>query len=368
LTGQIFDSLLEGLEYTGSGGSGITNSNGSFSYTAGKTVKFHVGDIVLGSLTPGAVVSPIDLIAGADVPTDDDEIINIARFLQTIDSDADADNGIEITAAVRTAAIGQTINFDQDTSAWESDPAVLATVSALTSNALVSADDATDHFEAWLTVTRAGEYGGTFTDPSNVLNGKWKMSVSTIGEIIFIVSVPGIGDTGTAAPEIAPNGDFSASWDSADFQGSVTGSSVSGTWMGKGLFAGYSGSFSGSLQTKAMTFLDADLIDNFKGLDYQVIFGDILDDGVNHTAIFNMFLYHRGSGLYAVRMDMLFDDGSIEEASFYATSMTADTIKFRGLCTSGEGFVGTLEADGDVSGTYYNLDPSDPGGTFSGSL
>jgi hypothetical protein len=67
-------------------------------------------------------------------------------------------------------------------------------------------------------------------------------------------------------------------------------------------------------------------------------------------------------------MDVLFDDGSIEEASFYATSMTADTIKFRGLCTSGEGFVGTLEADGDVSGTYYNLDPSDPGGTFSGSL
>ena len=69
------------------------------------------------------------------------------------------------------------------------------------------------------------------------------------------VSVPRLGDAGAAAPEIAPNGDFLVSWDVADFQGSVTGSSVSGTWIGKGPISGTGGSFSGSLQTKAMTFL-----------------------------------------------------------------------------------------------------------------
>ena len=62
-------------------------------------------------------------------------------------------------------------------------------------------------------------------------------------------------------------------------------------------------------------------------------------------------------------------DGFYEEsASFYVTSMSSNRIEFRGLCTSGEGFSGSLSAMGEVSGTYYNLLLSDPGGTFSGSL
>ena len=94
----------------------------------------------------------------------------------------------------------------------------------------------------------------------------------------------------------------------------------------------------------------------------------MLDDGVDQVAIFDMNLDGNSEGLYEVSMIVLLDSGPIEHASFYATSMTASTISFSGLSTSGEGFSGELNANGDVSGTYYNLDASDPGGTFSGAL
>lgn len=61
-------------------------------------------------------------------------------------------------------------------------------------------------------------------------------------------------------------------------------------------------------------------------------------------------------------------DGFQYPCSFYATSMTSTAISFRGLSTTGEGFQGTLASSGDVNGTYYNLNPNESGGSFSGSL
>ena len=70
-------------------------------------------------------------------------------------------------------------------------------------------------------------------------------------------------------------------------------------------------------------------------------------------------------GRYAVGMNAyLYETSENYPASFYVTSMNATQIEFRGLCTSGEGYSGSLSTSGEVSGTYYNLLRSEPGGTF----
>ncbi len=80
-----------------------------------------------------------------------------------------------------------------------------------------------------------------------------------------------------------------------------------------------------------------------------------------------MFMAGDSNGLYDVSMTVYMMTGEIHTASFYATSMTAEAIQFRGLSTSGEGFTGELSSTGDVSGDYYNLFSREPGGTFEGN-
>ena len=148
-TGQFVDSLVSGLDYNTSGGSlGTTDADGRFSYGSGQSLTFFVGDIVLGVAPGAAILTPVDLIAGATDETNE-EVINIARFLQTIDLDQDPDNGIEISDTVRQAAVGQTIDFTTDAVTFETlaQPTVDAITAGLPggSRALVSIAEARDH-------------------------------------------------------------------------------------------------------------------------------------------------------------------------------------------------------------------------------
>lgn len=90
---------------------GITDSNGTFNYKAGEKVTFSLGDVVLGSAPAVPIVTPLDLSPSA-VDLTNSEVSNMTRFLQTLDTDGDAGNGIEITSAVRNAAKDLSITFD----------------------------------------------------------------------------------------------------------------------------------------------------------------------------------------------------------------------------------------------------------------
>lgn len=361
-SGQFFDALVSGLEYSGGGLSDVTDEAGVFRYEPGQDVTFFLGDIVLGTLSPQALLSPVDLEETAEDYDDSTRVLNIARFLQTLDSDMEPANGIQITQAVRDAAVGLQIDFE--TADLDSDPVVQGIIGQLTSNPIVSEAAALQHAHAWLAASRAGEYSGTFESTAGpALSGQWRLSVGNTGEITMIVS-DGTGNSGGSS-QVAADGSFTVVLVEGTFIGQIQASQVQGTWSHS--LPGTSGTFGGSLEHQALTFLDPSLIVNFSELDGATITGDVLENGVDLVATFTMDLSGTAEGLYSVGCTV-FIDGTPYECSFYGTSMTASTLDFRGLSTTGEGFIGELSSDGVVVGTYYGLDASEPGGTFSGNL
>jgi YD repeat-containing protein len=110
LTGSFIDSPVEGLKFETPTQSGLTNNLGEFTYQAGEQVTFHIGGTQLG-ITPGAsIVTPFSLfginpltneyeiinaLAANDVNSYD-RAINLAILLQTLDTDGNPENGIDL--------------------------------------------------------------------------------------------------------------------------------------------------------------------------------------------------------------------------------------------------------------------------------
>uniref|UniRef100_UPI000CA98279 type I secretion C-terminal target domain-containing protein n=1 Tax=Psychromonas sp. Urea-02u-13 TaxID=2058326 RepID=UPI000CA98279 len=108
LTAVVIDGMIQGLNYQASSGiSGITDENGGFSYTAGDTVTFMLGNIVIGKIDMDNVSDNqvfLQDLAGVDRGDVNDEYVeNMAVLLQSLDADGDAYNGIVITEAMRDA-------------------------------------------------------------------------------------------------------------------------------------------------------------------------------------------------------------------------------------------------------------------------
>ena len=100
--GRLIDAPVEGVSYQSGSLAGITGSSGEFQYEVGNTIRFFIGDIALGrAVMGGSVITPLDLVV--DGATDTPAVINIARLLQSLDSDP-GDGVITIPAAVRAAA------------------------------------------------------------------------------------------------------------------------------------------------------------------------------------------------------------------------------------------------------------------------
>ena len=160
LTGVFVDSPVEGLSYRSSSRSGVTNSSGEFTYIEGEVVTFYIGDIVLGAALGEAEVTPLELAGTDDV--NDNAVVNMLRFLQTIDEDGILDNGIKILASTEVLATGATIDFDQSVSDFELDSRVINFVSnsGAERTSLVSTDDAMVHF---ITFNGVNYLAGTWT-------------------------------------------------------------------------------------------------------------------------------------------------------------------------------------------------------------
>jgi len=153
--GAFLDSAVFGLRFETETKSGVTNSDGKFTYLPGETVKFYIGNILLGSAIAKATMTPVDLVPGA---TDEKnpQVTNLARLLQTLDADGNPNNGIEISSEVMAQAASQTINFGLTTSDFETNTDILTVISFLTqgfpggSKTLVSIADAQAHLNTTL--------------------------------------------------------------------------------------------------------------------------------------------------------------------------------------------------------------------------
>ena len=132
MEGTFEDSPVEGLEFTTASKSGVTDSEGTFTYRKGETVTFFIGDIILGQVMVKEWITPLDLVEGATSETHP-TVTNICRFLQALDDDDNPDNGIHITASIRSHAKGKIIDFEQNETAFENQQIVQQTIASLTS-------------------------------------------------------------------------------------------------------------------------------------------------------------------------------------------------------------------------------------------
>lgn len=116
-TGVFLDSPVAGIRYRTATRSGVTDNQGRFSFLDGESVTFSIGDIELPSVPACPVVTPLDLVGTADLS--DTSVVNLARLLQTLDSNGNPADGITILDDAHTAATGMrlafdSVNFDRD--------------------------------------------------------------------------------------------------------------------------------------------------------------------------------------------------------------------------------------------------------------
>lgn len=93
--GIFVDSPVSGLTYIIKDQQKRTDEEGRFSYRKDQTLTFLVGGLELGSATGADVISPVDLVPDSD--RGDPAVLNISRLLQSLDSDGNLRNGIQIT-------------------------------------------------------------------------------------------------------------------------------------------------------------------------------------------------------------------------------------------------------------------------------
>ena len=145
--GYYYDSLVSGLNYESRSEDGVTHTGvtgedddpGRFSYAEGDTVSFSLGDISLGQIVAKDRVTPFDLagleeeaIGGCEVdgvlPGDTDafrKVVNLAVLFQTLDTDGDHTDGIEIRSEVAALFEGSSVDLDQSRTAFQADAEIL---------------------------------------------------------------------------------------------------------------------------------------------------------------------------------------------------------------------------------------------------
>lgn len=164
--GVFIDAAVQGLGFTSGTFTGRTDSNGRFNYRTGETVTFTLGRTTLGSAPGGDVVTPLTLAGTSDET--DQRVVNVARFLQSLDADGNPENGIVLDDAVQVAAdVFGPINFNQSAAAFALDPAVLGLLRQARGAAatLVTAERALGHLrDATFRFRYPGIWRLTFND------------------------------------------------------------------------------------------------------------------------------------------------------------------------------------------------------------
>ena len=122
--GVFVDAPVEGLTYMSDGITGTTDSAGNFTYKIGQSITFSINGVNLPAVQGSSIVTPVDLV-GASSP-DSPEAVFIARFLQSIDSDGNPDNGIKIDKSKLATGAVTPANWTTDPLSTLITPAALA--------------------------------------------------------------------------------------------------------------------------------------------------------------------------------------------------------------------------------------------------
>jgi hypothetical protein len=109
-TGFFVDSPVEGLQYHTITWDSTTDSEGTFYYQNGEQITFSIGGVVLGRTTARGIITPVDLDNHVQ-PNFSTKVINITRFLLSLDQDGNPGNGITIPQNIRDALKDIRVDF-----------------------------------------------------------------------------------------------------------------------------------------------------------------------------------------------------------------------------------------------------------------
>jgi hypothetical protein len=133
LSGKLHDGRIQGVQWRTPTHSGTTGADGTFTYLAGETVTFSIGDVELGA-APGSPNITLFTLAGLTPPTSERTLrrqldravrlstpltraINLDLLLIALDADGDPANGIDVRN--RAGALhGTSLDFDQRLAAF----------------------------------------------------------------------------------------------------------------------------------------------------------------------------------------------------------------------------------------------------------
>jgi len=111
-SGTFIDSKVQGVEYSTATQSGITDENGTFKYQDGETVTFKIGGINLGTTKGNEVVTPLDILGVTNAQSKN--AVDMLVMLQSLDSDNDSSNGIQISTNTLDSSKSMSVDFTQD--------------------------------------------------------------------------------------------------------------------------------------------------------------------------------------------------------------------------------------------------------------
>ena len=196
--GQFLDSAVAGLWYETASRSGFTDADGFFEYVAGETVSFFLGSTLLGESDGKVEVTPLDLLAAGDHP---DKLQNMLRVLQTIDSDFDASNGIQIPKATDDYLSQFPLPLNSLSTVFEASGVINDLVAAVTNGGdLKDALDSFMHFRETLLSDRRNTTGEVVL---NLLNSTWDAEITSTAcanetaELVYSFNILGIATMGT---------------------------------------------------------------------------------------------------------------------------------------------------------------------------
>lgn len=178
-TGQFIDSPVGGLTYScvspnGSSqtNTGTTNGLGQFTFTAGQTCKFTIGNVTIGSMSnipTDGVVTPQDVAGVSRSVTSDPAAVAIAQFLQTLDDGSGSGNIViptAVTAALSNSSVSpitlvsSTAGVVSQSTLTNLVQTVGQSVSAYSSKPLVSASTATSALQSQIASGKVNASGG----------------------------------------------------------------------------------------------------------------------------------------------------------------------------------------------------------------
>ncbi len=180
LTGRVVDSAVAGLQFDTNSQSGRTNTNGEFTYLSGENVSFSIGDITLPAVAAAELLTPLSIFSTTNIG--DVRVINLARLLQTLDTDATPENGITISDAAHASATGLSVDFAS--AGFDAQVGNLVANSGSTNVSLVEGEPALDHLQDTLVAegvveTPPANIGGNTDTSGNTSNNSKVGNVST---------------------------------------------------------------------------------------------------------------------------------------------------------------------------------------------